>query len=150
MKLLKAASIVFGVLLFAMAALVTFMRIQGGRLDASSKAYVDTVVPNVIRNWSSDILLSESSRAMRETVSNDELTTVFRQLSELGPLVAYKGSEGEARVFIRLFEGRKVAAAYVATAEMAHGQVTIDVTLVREEDTWHVSGFFVHPRAKTE
>ncbi len=150
MKFLKVASIVFGVLLFAIAVLITYLRIEGSRLDASSKAYVDTVVPNITRNWSSDILLSESSQTMRETVSNDELTAIFRQLSKLGPMVAYEGSEGEARVFTSPFMGRKITASYVATAEMAQGHVTIDVSLEREGNTWHVSGFFVHPRSKIE
>jgi hypothetical protein len=150
MKVFKAASIVLGVVLLALAALVAFMRMQGGHLDKSSKAYVDTVVPKIVSNWSSDDLLREGSRSLKETVSRNELVAMFGQLSTLGPLIKYEGSEGKARILINPLQGRQVSAKYVAEAKMARGHVTVDITLVAEEGAWQVNGFYVHPRASSE
>ena len=125
------------------AAYVAYTMHAGGGLDASSKAYVDRVVPEIVAAWSAGSLKREASAELRQRAAGDEIDAAFRKFAALGDLVAYRGSKGEARIPITPRPGTTVTATYEASAKFEHGEAAIDVGLVQRAGRWEVARFLV-------
>lgn len=115
----------------------------GGKLDASSKAYVDRVVPEIISTWSPETLKREASVELSQQVTGDELRSAFQTFSALGSLIAYRGAKGGSKISITPQTGKVTTARYAVDAEFEHGDAVIDVNLVQRDGRWQVLGFFV-------
>lgn len=131
------------VLVAAVIALVSYATYAGSKYDASSKAYVDRVLPEIIGAWSAHTLEQEAATKLKLEVPNEQIGSTFRRFSVLGRLVAYRGSHGESKVSFTLKNGEVVTAKYEADAEFEHGNAEIDVSLVRPDGRWQIVGFFV-------
>jgi len=143
----KKILITFGVIALALivvaGAFVGYAIYAGGKLDASSKAYVDRVVTEIVSTWSAESLKREASAELSRQAVGDDVDVAFRKFSALGNLVAYRGSKGESKISITPKTGKLVTANYEASARFEHGDALIDVSLVQRGGRWQVLGFFV-------
>lgn len=142
-KILIALGGIALALIVVAGAVVGYAIYAGGKLDVSSKAYVDRVVPEIVSAWSAENLRREASAELSQQAAGDQIGAAFRKFSALGNLVAYRGSKGEAKISITPKTGKIVTAKYEATAKFEHGDAVIDVGLVQRDDRWQVIGFFV-------
>lgn len=124
-------------------AFVGYAIYAGGKLDASSKAYVDRVVPEIVSAWSAESLKREASVELSQQAAGDQIDAAFRKFSALGNLVLYRGSKGESKISITPKTGKIVTAKYEASAKFEHGDAMIDVSLVQRGGRWQVLGLFV-------
>lgn len=143
-KVLATLGVAFLVLVVALGLIVGYAIRSGSKWDASSKSYVDRVVPEIIGTWSPDLLIREESSGLRRSVGRDKIVAVFQKSSALGRLTSYVGSKGQARISFTPRNGKVITATYQATAKLEHGEVTINVNLVREDERWKIYGFFVN------
>jgi hypothetical protein len=116
---------------------------KGNALDAESKAFVDGAVPAIAANWSKEQLLDRATPELRDSVKPEELRSLFDAVSQLGPLVEYEGAAGDANMSYMAGSGSTVSASYVAKAKFKDGVATIQITLVKRDGRWMISGFHV-------
>ena len=120
---------------------------NGRALDAESKAFVDAEIPRIAQNWSEAELLSQATPELRGSISPERLDSLFNNFRQLGSLVAYKGSVGEALMSYVSGEGKTVSASYVARARFQSGAVTFRVALLKRDSRWLINGFRVESDA---
>lgn len=124
-------------------AFVGYAIYAGGKLDTSSKTYVDRVLPEIVGAWSAESLRREASAELNQQAAADQIGAAFRKFSALGKLVAYRGSEGQAKLSFSPKHGKVVTAKYETSAKFEHGDAVIDVGLVQRGGRWQILGFFV-------
>jgi hypothetical protein len=134
------AVIVAGVLLLGAA--IGWFFWEGGQLDASSKAYVDTYISGVAPNWSADDFVNHTAPAFRDQLKRDQVDRLFTKLSSLGSLKTYDGSQGQAHIGIRNL-GRTATARYTAHATFEQGDATFQLVLLRVDGQWTIAGLQV-------
>jgi hypothetical protein len=148
-KFLMISGVVFWVL-FVVGA---FFLIRGLSLDASSKTFVDKVIPNIISTWSEQELLKHSSVALKTVVSDPHKQAYFDQIwtgyIKLGALKKYEGSNGQSLQSGHFLTGKNdpktfnVTAEYVADADFQNGSAQIKIQLVYENSEWKINQFSV-------
>jgi hypothetical protein len=115
---------------------------QGGKMDASSKAYVDTYVSAIAPNWSPDDFVNHVAPQYRDQFSHDKVEALFSRLSTLGSLKQYDGSMGQAHISIRSL-GKTVTAQYSAHAKFDNGDATFQLMLLRVDGQWTIVGLSI-------
>jgi len=142
-KLFVVLGVVFAVLLLAFGAFVGYAAYTGSRLDASSKAYVDANVPPIIGTWSSAELLKRASPELRKVVSDEELSRLFKKLSQMGALIKCEEAKGDSNVSFTPAEGKVITASYETKATFEKGPATIKIRLIQEKGQWMLLKFYV-------
>jgi hypothetical protein len=115
----------------------------GNQLDDASKAYVDTNLPLILGNWSTDELSKRESTDFHLVTSDAELNKLFSILRKLGPLKTYQGCSGNTLVNPTK-SGLRITATYIATALFANGNAQIKVSLIQVSGDWQILGFRVN------
>ena len=85
-KVLQVLGIVFVVILVVAGGIMGYAAYTGTRLDASSKAYVDTAVPAIVAHWSQQALVARAAPQLLQAVSPAQLTKAFSWFRSLGPM----------------------------------------------------------------
>ncbi len=138
---------IFGFLILSVIGLLVFAYFfSGGReLDAESKMWVDSVVPEIVSSWDENKLKENSNYRLLEITDDDAFTKLLTTLEDqFGALKNYEGSEGQAG--IRINNGNKtITAEYIAYAEFETGMAQIEIQGIKEEDKWTILRFFVSP-----
>lgn len=143
-KFLAVLGAVFLVLLFAAAVFIGCGAYAGGKLDASSKAYVDESVPAIVSGWSKEELIKRASSQLREKASDDQITQLFNTLSNrLGAFQSYDGAKGDSNMSFTSKNGCLVTASYVAKATFQHGKADIQIRLIQSGGAWKILNFHV-------
>ena len=119
-------------------------RFTGRQLDISSKAYVDQSVPSIIRTWSKDELLVRASKELSETLTDQQWDSFFSQISRLGKLQKYEGSQGQSLIELTPDHGKVVTATYTASATFEHGRANIMIRLIQRNGRWLIMNFHVN------
>ena len=120
---------------------------NGNALDTASKAYVEESVVAIAANWDVDELWKRASPRLRTTVKPDEIRGLFDAAKgALGPLVDYRGSQGEAMMSLQN-ASPAVSAQYIANCSFQKGNAEIRITLVKQGDTWLIRGFHINSTA---
>lgn len=120
---------------------------KGLALDADAKAYVDSAVVAICSDWDQQQLIDRASPELLAAVKPGDLPALFEKLSSAGPLSKYEGANGQASVTV--YNGNsKITAKYVAKALFAHGEGTINISLVQNDGKWRILGFHVDIAAK--
>jgi hypothetical protein len=138
---------IFGVLILSAVGLLIFAYISSGgpELDLESKAWVDSVVPEIVSSWDENKFKENSNYRLLETTDNESILKLLSTLEDqFGDLKNYQGSEGQAG--IRVNNGVKtITAEYIAHAEFETGMAQIEIQGIKEEDKWTILRFFVTP-----
>jgi hypothetical protein len=145
---MKKALAIFGgiVLLLLVAVVGVFIYVgrSGSGLDASSRAYVDVVVPAIVAGWSLDELEKRASPQFLKAADHRQMVALFSKLSQLGALKHYDGAKGDSNVSFTTKDGKVVSAKYLAHASFENGDAEIRIALIQIENQWQVLGFFVN------
>ncbi len=127
-----------------------YLAYAGNQLDREAKAYVDEAVPAIVTDWSADELMRRASPKLLQATKPDDFRTAFALFAKLGPLVQYKGSKGDATVFVSAGNGQTVTAKYLADATFKDGDASIDVELDKLDGAWKIRVFRVNSTAMIE
>ena len=142
-KLFLVLGVVFTVLIVAGGAGVVVLARNGAALDSASKAYTETSVEAIARDWDGSELWTRASPALRRVATPQQIDQLFGAAKRsLGPLVAYGGSQGQAMVsYVNAHSA--VAAQYVAHGHFAHGDADLQISLVKIDGRWMIQGFHI-------
>ncbi len=124
-----------------------FLSKKGNALDRESKKYVDTAVPAIIAQWDLKEIMDRASPELKNAVSEDEMKKLLDWFQKLGTFKEYKGSTGQATMFVKPGQGEVISAQYVANAEFENGPSEIKISLIKHGDDWQIQGFHVNSKA---
>jgi hypothetical protein len=141
--LLIIPAAVFLVLVIVGAKVVGIATMNGNRLDASSRQYVDRVVPAILSEWSPRELIRHASAEFKEPATAEEIDQVFLKLSELGVLKHCEKATGNSRISFTTQDGRVVTADYTAHAAFSKGSALIKIRLMEHGGRWEIINFQV-------
>ena len=120
---------------------------KGQALDRTSKAYVEDSVAAIAAHWDADEFFKRAGPELRTRVKPDDIRGLFDAArSALGPLVEYRGSQGEAEIAV-LDSQHRVSAKYVAHGHFQKGDAEIKLLLVKQGDAWMIEGFHINSSA---
>lgn len=132
-----ACLIVLGIIFISVAAHT------GSKLDTESKAYVDSIVPLIVRSWDSKELLNNASPELLKVAPADKIDPMFKIFAEkLGGYKEYKGSKGGAHVNITPQE-KIITAAYMAQVTLDKADATVKIRVIKHGEEWQVLEFYV-------
>ena len=143
-KMLKVLGAVFLAILVGVVALIGYAAYSGPKLDASSKAYVDQVVPIIVSTWSPEEVLKRASPQFRQAVNDEQLKELLVKLSKLGRLERYEGSKGDSNVSFTSQAGKVISATYVANAKFENGDAQINIRIIQLGGQWRLLSFYVN------
>ena len=135
---------IFGVGILALIIFCAVCFFIHSRLDASSKAYVDTNIPLIVSPWSKAQLSQRVSSDYRQHVPDEQMSFDFDNFAKLGALKKYEGSEGTSFFLIGTKTGKVVTANYSANATFENGDAEIIIGLIKENGDWRISRFVVN------
>ena len=142
MRYIKNFLLLFGALSFSFivysAVMFGVVYLRSGDIDKSSKEFVDEAVPAITSNWSVTEL---KNRATPDLAAFISLESSLQQMSELGPLVNYGGSEGSAKMSVNFFAQKELEANYKASAEFTKEKATFFIGLKNINGQWKISNF---------
>jgi hypothetical protein len=142
-KVILTLSIIIFMLIALIVAHVGCMAIEGPRLDASSKAYVDANVPAIISTWSWSELRKLASSEFRETLNDDQMNLFLPKLKQLGSFQKYDGSTGQSYISLTIKNGKVITAHYTASAIFQNGPAEIHIGLILKNGQWEINSFDV-------
>jgi hypothetical protein len=144
-KVIMTLGYIFLAIIVVVIALVGSIAIIGNQLDKESKAYVDVAIPAIVSTWDIGEIEKRASPEYNNEVDYDELEQDFESLQQLGELVEYKGSTGDANIsFFHKFS-YEITADYTASAEFEEGTTTIRMSLIKHGDRWQILEFTINP-----
>jgi hypothetical protein len=126
------------------------LAIVGKKLDKESKAFVDVALPAIVAEWDVDEIQKRASPEFDNEVDYDDLEHDLGLLRQLGKLVEYKGSKGEANITLSFQNGCEIAADYTATADFETGSADMQISLIKHGKQWQILDFRINPEEFTE
>lgn len=144
----RAVAIIGGistVLLVALAALIGFVAVSGRKLDRESRQYADNAIRAISSSWDQKELLDRASPELLTWVhSHGGVEPLFAEWRRLGPMLAFDGSKGQARVSVLFGMGTSVTADYFGSATFLNGSARIAVSLIKHDRRWQILRFSVY------
>ncbi len=146
-KLLVAVGVVLLCVIVTGVAGFSIISYRCVKLDKSSKAYIDEVIPRIISSWNSQELISRASPEFLNDVPKEKLDNLFKWFSaRLGTLKIYAGSKGSS--FIKISPSGKIEiASYVAQSVFEKGEAQIKIDVIQHNNKWQMLGFYVNSPA---
>ena len=126
------------------------LTVIGNRLDKESKAFVDAAIPAIISTWDIREIEKRASPEFNDDVDHDGLEQDFGVLQQLGNLVMYKGSTGDAHITLSLHYGYEITADYTASADFEAGATTMQMSLIKHGGKWQILDFKITPEELSE
>ena len=126
------------------------LTVIGDRLDKESKAFVDAAIPAIISTWDISEIEKRASPEFNDDVDHDGLEQDFGVLQQLGSLVMYKGSTGDAHITLSLHYGYEITADYTASADFEAGSTTMRMSLIKHGGKWQILDFKITPEELNE
>jgi hypothetical protein len=123
--------------------------VLGNQLDRESKAYVDAAIPAIVSTWDVGEIEKRASPEFNNEVDYDDLEQDFEVLQQLGDLVEYKGSTGDANISVFHKFSYEITADYTARADFEAGTTTMRMSLIKHGDQWQILDFTIHPEEIT-
>ena len=135
----------------ALAAALTLLLIVGfcylfytsSRLDRESKDYADAASLAITSHWNPHELLSRASPNLRSSMTIKQASSVFEWFGVLGTPIQSQDCKGSAMLFASFGKPSSITAQYVCSTNYQQGAATIDIALVKMDERWMVSGFYV-------
>ena len=126
------------------------LTVIGKKLDKESKAFVDAAIPAIISTWDVGEIEKRASPEFNADVDYDGLEQDFGVLRQLGNLVMYKGSTGDAHITLSLQYGYEITADYTASADFEAGSTNMRMSLIKHGGQWQILDFKINPEEFTE
>jgi len=127
---------------------IAFVFHQSRTLDSEARVYTDQAVAAITAHWDADELLRRAAPQLLHASKPEEVREfVEAASSRLGPLLESDTAQGEAKISNDVKHGTVVTAGFVAHAKFEHGEVEIDVALIKVDGRWMITGFHVRPTA---
>jgi hypothetical protein len=147
-KFLIILGCIFSGILVTVVGLFVYGSIVGPKLDRESKAWVDTVLPEIIATWDVNVIINNSSSELLKLSPRKNFEKLFTALyAELGQLREYKGAAGES--WIHVNNGVKtITMKYLAEAVFTKGSAQIAIQGIKEADGWKLLSFYVTPHTE--
>lgn len=121
------------------------LTVIGNRLDKESKAFVDAAIPEIVSTWDVREIEKRASPEFNADVDYDGLEQDFGVLRQLGNLVMYKGSTGDAHITLSLRYGYEITADYTASADFETGATSMQMSLIKHGGQWQILDFTITP-----
>lgn len=151
---MKKAVLILGYIFLALilttAAGFLFLVLEGKKLDRESKAFADSAVLAIAKDWDAGELRKRASVEFGHSVDYDEVQEDLDTLRSLGKFVSYRGSMGEANITLSPRYGYEITAEYAGTVNCETGTAEVQVVLILLEGRWQILDFNVVPQEFTE
>lgn len=108
----------------------------------SADAYVERVMPEVLRDGSAEVFLSQAAPGFREAVTDEESRGFFRQISTLGTYQKLRHSKALAVVGVNGEDGIFARATVKVEAVYEEGTLDVDLVLLKKGNVWRIETFF--------
>jgi hypothetical protein len=118
------------------------MNYYGTRFDKESKVFVDEKVPLIMKNWNYVLLYELTTPNFKNVTPREEMRKLFLLSDQkLGKMEVYKGSKGQADIFIDFPKGILVRATYIAELVFEKDNGKIELGLIRDGSEWEIESF---------
>jgi hypothetical protein len=142
-KVLGPIAIVGGM---ALAAVFFWMLYRGFVVgNTEGRAYVDSAVPAIARNWDRKELLDRAAPELKAKAPPEVLDHVFGLLANLGPLSTYDGATFQETTSVAATGGAVVTATYRATVHCQKGDAVITIRVLKRDGQWSILNFNADP-----
>jgi hypothetical protein len=116
-------------------------------LNSESRAYAADTLVAITKHWDPGELWMRSTPHFRETTLRDDVQSVFsRAGAALGPLIEYRGANGQAMVST-LNSRTTISAEYIAKGSFQNGDADFHMTMAKVGDTWMIDVFHIRSLA---
>lgn len=149
-KTIMVLGYIFVVLIVVLIAGFVSLTVLGNRLDKESKVFVDTAIPAIVSTWDVSEIEKRASPEFNDEVDYDGLEQDFGVLRQLGKLVEYKGSTGDANITLSLQYGYEITADYSASADFELGSTNMRMSLIKHGGQWQILDFKINPEEFNE
>jgi len=136
-KALMVFGVVFLVLITVGAIFLGYSIWNGARLDNSSRAYVDDVVPKILSAMSKDEIMKYASPEFQLFVSGNQLELTFHKLKGLGELIKCEKPTGQSLMKVTN-KGEEITADYKVTAKFKNGNADVYIKLGQSNEHWQI------------
>ena len=122
---------------------------QGVAFDKSSRAYVDSAIPQIVSSWNAQELKNRASPELLSMMPSDKLLEAFAEFSgKLGRLTRYNGAQGGS-VTAMSSAGKVVTAQYVVSLTFEGGPASLSIGLILRDEQWKIISFYIKSPALT-
>jgi hypothetical protein len=143
-KVLKVLGALFLIVIIFVAGVFIYAMTVGPQLDSDSKAYVDSTIPILTKDWNPEELRGRASMELLPLLKEPDLSNLYRMFRKLGRMTRYNGAKGEAQIKISPQNLTiTTRAAYLATADFENGPATMKMSLTYTDNIWQISEFRV-------
>ena len=149
-KAIMILGYIFLVLIVVLIAGFVSLTIIGSRLDKESKEFVDAAIPAIVSTWDVSEIEKRASPEFNDEVDYDELEQDLGVLQQLGKLIEYKGSTGDANITLSLQYGYEITADYTASADFEVGSTNMRMSLIKHGGQWQILDFKINPEEFNE
>jgi len=113
-------------------------------LKKQAKAYIDTVLPQIITSWDSKELLRNAHPELAKKNSAEQLDLLFFTYMNLGSLKNYDESQGKVSIARWTVNGQtNLLCDYVTRLDFEKGSARIWVEVVKDYGQWSILSFIV-------
>lgn len=142
--MLKTLGVIFIVLIVLFVGAITFTFFVGSKLKSEAKAYVDSTVPILVKDWDPNELKSRANKNMLANTNDSNLNNIYSVYKKLGKMTKYIGSNGNAIKMLNGPDGIKATAQYIITAQFENGIATITLGLFKVNESWEISSIYIN------
>jgi hypothetical protein len=120
---------------------------EGEALDKESKQFAEATVLAVTSTWEPKELEKRASAEFKSVTTPVKIKEIFGLYAKLlGKLKTHQAPNGEANISV--INGRKqISAKYYAQAEFDSGPANIEITMVKRDNAWWITGFNINSDA---
>ncbi len=119
------------------------------RQDQESKAFVDSLLPQILTTWDSGLLVDHATHSLLKSTPPEAVASMFKAFSrKLGPLETYEGSYGMTRT-VKTRKGTFLVASYKVVGIFKYGPAEIILKLIHRDNQWKIYQFQVNSEALT-
>ncbi len=137
----------FAIIFFiSLISILVLMSKSDEKLNRESKAYIDNVLPIILKNLNKEEFLKFASPKLIKAVPPEKFDEVFNVYKKLGKFEKYLGSKGKAKKSFTLKGQKWIYAKYTAKAKFSNGEAIIKVVLMKENGNWSIYSFKINSK----
>jgi len=142
--MLKTLGVIFIVLIILFVGAITYTFLVGSKLKSEAKAYVDSTVPILVKDWDLNELKSRANKSLLASTNESNLNNIYSVYKKLGKMTKYIGAKGNAIKMLNGPDGIKATAQCIITAQFENGNATITLGLLKVNQSWEISSIYIN------